>query len=65
MANDYGVQKVSTGEWVKTSTPLELTSEDNATLYREADAITIANYLSQGEGEGFAPGRPRRKPIAH
>lgn len=59
MANDYGVIKEATNEWVKTSTPLVLTSEDKATLYTEADAITIAEYLSQG-GEVFKP-----KPTQH
>lgn len=62
MANNFGVLKTGTNEWVKTSTPLELTSEDNATLYTEADAIVIAEYLTNlGEGS-FAPGRPIRKP---
>ena len=62
MANDFGVNKTGTDQWVKTSTPLELTSEDNATLYTEADAITIAEYLTSTEGSAFAPGRPKRKP---
>lgn len=62
MANDYGVKKTGTDLWVETSTPLVLTSEDKATLYTEADAIVVAEYLTNlGEGN-FAPGRPVRKP---
>jgi hypothetical protein len=62
MTNDTGINKTGTDQWVKISTPLELTSEDNATLYTEADAITIAEYLTATEGVAFAPGRPKRKP---
>lgn len=62
MANDYGVKKTDTNEWVETSTPLILTTEDKATLYTEADAITVAQYLSNSGEGSFAPGRPIRRP---
>ena len=62
MINEFGVNKTGTDQWVKISIPLELTSEDNATLYTEADAITVSVYLTATEGIAFAPGRPKRKP---
>ena len=59
--NNWGVNKDGTNDWVKTSNPLVLTSEDDATIYSEADAITVANYLSQG-GEVFKPKKPTQHP---
>ena len=57
MVNDYGVFQDGTNQWVKTSIPLVLSSADQAKLYSEADAMTVANYLSQG-GTSFKVGRP-------
>jgi len=63
MANDYGVQKVDSGEWVKTEMPLELGTATDAIDNLSFDAaITIATYLTNTEQTSFAPGRPPRRP---
>ncbi len=65
MPNDYGVFKEGTNPvlWMKQENPLLLGSEDQAIdNLSYADAITIANYLSQQGEDSFAPGRPVRKP---
>ncbi len=59
MANDYGVYEDGTDFWVKTASPLILSSADQAALYSEADAMTVATYLTTTAGQGtFKVGRP-------
>lgn len=58
MANDYGVNKDGTVLWVKTVTPLELSSADQAALYSEMEAMTVATYLNGQGGDLYKVGRP-------
>lgn len=67
MNNDYGVYKgdieAGTDQWVKDELPLELSTWDDCIDNLSFDAaITIADYLTDTEGEQYAPGRPKRRP---
>lgn len=63
MKNDYGVYtgdiEAGTDQWVKEEMPLELgTYTDAIDHYSMAEAITIADYLTQTQGVDFRFGRP-------
>ena len=58
MLKNFGVKEEGTNEWVTNLSPLELGSEDTATLYTEAEAMGVAAYLTQNEGMPFSVGRP-------
>lgn len=65
MANDWGVYQENTNPvlWMKNEDPLILSSEDQAIdNLSYAEAITIAEYLTNQGENSFAPGRPIRKP---
>ena len=62
MPNDWGVFKEATTPvlWVKTESPLELSSEDMAIDNLSfAEAIVISDYLNSAGDGSFAPGRPK------
>lgn len=69
MPNDYGVYQEGTDPvlWVKETSPtLVLSSEDQAiNNLSYADAITIANYLTNLGEASFAPGRPKDRQPHH
>jgi len=66
MANDYGVFKEDSGEWVTNEMPLELGAASDAIDNLSFDqAITIATYLTNTEQTSFAPGRPKIRPPQH
>ena len=58
--NDYGVylDGSSPVQWVKTVTPLFLSSADQAQTYNEMDAISVATYLTSTSENTFKVGRP-------
>lgn len=58
--NDYGVfQEFSSPVlWVKTLSPLTLSSADQAQLYNEMGAISVAGYLNSFGAETYRIGRP-------
>ena len=58
MPNDWGVYQDGTDNWVKTVSPLVLSSADQAQLYSQMDAINVATYLNSGGSETFKVGRP-------
>lgn len=62
--NNYGVYQDGSNPvlWVKTSSPLVLSSEDQAQLYSEIDAMTVANYLNSFGEETYRVGRPKNVP---
>lgn len=63
MANNYGVYKEDSGEWVTSEMPLELGAAADAIDNLSFDAaITIATYLTNTEQTAFAPGRPHLRP---
>jgi len=64
MANNYGVYLDGSNHvlWVKTSSPLVLSSEDQAQLYSETDAMTVATYLNGFGAETYRVGRPKNVP---
>lgn len=66
MPNDYGVYtelQDGTKQWVVAEMPLQLGAETNAIHnWSFPDACSVATYLTNTEGNTFAPGRPIRKP---
>jgi len=59
MANDYGVYKDGTNEWVTNEMPLTWGSEDQAlNNYSYVDGITVATYLTNTTGFECRVGRP-------
>jgi len=58
MPHDYGVFKEGTDVWVKTLSPLEYSSADQAETWTESEAMGIAAYLTNTENLQFRVGRP-------
>ncbi len=60
MPNDYGVYQDGTNPelWVKTSSPLVMSSADQAQLSSEANAMVTATYLNSFGEATYKVGRP-------
>lgn len=60
MANDYGVYQENSNPvlWVKTSSPLVLSSADQAQLSSESSAMVTATYLNSFGEATYKVGRP-------